>query len=173
MNNKNKNKGFSLIEVIVVIAIMAIAVSLGVSLFSWIRTHRLTSMTETLNSTIGNTRSNTMTKSGNYELVVKKESKKIVAVITNTTKGVEIDKATIGNEGDINVKVGGGNVSLSTTRELHISFSKSDGSYSEIAVYDNVGNKIGDIDDNTITVSFRNRSHSIKLVKLTGKHYIK
>ncbi len=171
MENKKNNKGLSLIEVLVTIAIMAIAVGVGVSLYSWIRTHRLTSMTETLDSKIGDTRSYNMTKSGNFELVVKEESSKFVAEINNVTTNTNVSKTTIGNGGSIEVKVGGAKQKITGNKELHIRFSKNDGSYSQIAIYNN-GVFSGDLSDNSIKLSYQNRSRTITLVKLTGKHYI-
>ena len=63
---EHNNKGFSLIELVITIAIMAVVVGASVSIYSWIKSHRMQSFAENTNDVICSIRSNTLYKDGAY-----------------------------------------------------------------------------------------------------------
>lgn len=187
MDRENRNKGFSLIELIVTIAVMAVVTGATMSIYSWIRTHRLTSMAESMDSAIGDLRSVTLAKSGKYQLVIKQDSGDYVAFLqkSDTTDALgnpiwnTIDTTTIGSKGDISFfdNISGTEyfVSSSSDIQIIISFNKSDGSFSNIAWEDTSTGVSGtnNIKDSEIAVTYAGKTKTVKLVQLTGKHYIK
>lgn len=181
MNERNKNKGFSLIELIVTIAVMAIVTGATMSIYSWIKSHRLKSMAENVNDAIGDLRSITLSKGGKYQLVIRKDGNDYIAVIqTGNTQpdGTVIwtdmrEKTTIGSKGDIYFDDAGTSTrkSVSDTVQIIIQYTKADGSFSSIKWYDTAGGD-GFIDNNKINVKYAGEGKIVNLVELTGKHFI-
>lgn len=186
MVRKRNNKGFSMIEMIVTIAILAVITGAAVSIFSWVKNNRMRSMAGNVNTAISDTRSKTLTKGGTFELIIKKETSDdaaaktkagdYVSIINNTDTGsgtmTQVSKKKISEVGKISVECSGTTYEVSTNHEIHISFKKADGAFYEMAVYDTTtGTKVGDF-DGEIEMSYANLDRTIKLNKLTGKHYI-
>lgn len=170
MVKKRNNKGFTMIEIIVTLAIMAIVTAGAISMFSWISRNKIRSMAGDVNTAIGDTRSRTLSKGGTFELIIKKESDDYVAIIKNvTTSGTTTEKKKISDYGTISVE--SGTYKVGSGCELHISFNKSDGSIKEMAVYSSETAKTCDF-NGEILFEYSNLSKKIKLVKLTGKHYL-
>lgn len=184
MVRKRNNKGFSMIEMIVTIAILAVITGAAVSIFSWVRNNRIRSMAGNVNSAISDVRSMTVTKSGTFELIIKKgkndgsETDKYFAIIIKENpSGTDtlISEKQIAKEGSISVSAGSNNYDVASGDELHISFNKSDGSFNKMEVKDSSGgsssfksiNGVG-----TIKVSYASLERTITLNGLTGRHGI-
>lgn len=173
MMKKRDNKGFSIIEIIVTLAIMAIITASAVSIYSWISKNKIRSMAGNVNSAISDVRSKTLSKSGNWQLIIKKDSTgKYVAIINQTDNAgnVSSENKTIADYGKISVMtLHAGVYTLDEQFELHISFKKADGSVDEMAVYRS-GTRIDEI-KGEIKLEYSNLSRTVKLIKNTGKHY--
>lgn len=166
MNKKSRNKGFSLIEIIVTIAIMAIVTGTSVSIYSWVRSHRMQEIAGNISDAIGEVRSDTLSKSGTYELVIKKSSDKFVASVTHNSETIN---RTISSRGTVSAVTNSGTkYQVGTTYKIIIIFDKSDGSFSKMVCSD--GTNEYDID--YILAEYSGLSKKVKLNKLTGKHYI-
>lgn len=178
MVKKHNNKGFSMIEMIVTIAILAVITGAAVSIFSWIRNNRIRSMAGNVNTVISDTRSKTLTKGGSFELVIKRDTdSSIIAEIYSSNAGdptSPIDTKKISSkDGDITVESSGTEYHVNSSYELHISFNKADGAFKEMAVYSTSGSSTSGMNfDGEIKVSYAGLDRTIKLIELTGKHYI-
>lgn len=167
VSEQNKNKGFSLIEIIVVIALLAIVTGASAAAFSSVKSHKIKEFAGNINNAISETRTNTLTKSGSYELVITYESNQFVAKLYHNgslleTKTLTKDKkasiSCVGATSSANFKVEDGN-------DIRIAFNKADGSFSKMM--------IGSEEiKGSISVERAARTKVINLVKLTGKHYM-
>lgn len=166
MNKKNRNKGFSLIEVIVVIALMAIVTGATMSIYSWIRTQRIEKLTENISDSINDLRTANRTKDGTYSLYIVKASDGFEASMD--VNDVVCKKTNLGSIGKIEViDTSGNKKSIEGSTKLHLRFDKSTGKL----VLMNIGGS--GIDVNTeIYISYKDLSRKISISSLTGKHYI-
>lgn len=175
MNKKKKNRGFSLIEIIVTIAIMAVITAGAVSIYSLINSSKLKSMAGKVNDAISDVRSDTLTKEGVYGLLMRYDNTDKCCTISFYKDGNVSNpykKISLGKSGRYYVKDKSGNkcyLDRTDTNGLDIEFNKSDGSFSLI----NATASGTAIDmDNYIYVEYSGKVKKIKLIKLTGKHYI-
>lgn len=179
MNKKNRNKGFSLIELIVTIAIMAIVTGAAMSVYSFIKTSRLRALSENVNDAISDLRSVTLAKSGDYSLFIFYDSSKksYIARMTKYEKKADgsvsnkqIKTINIGTKGEIYcMDSAGSKYKLSDGYSLHIKFDKADGSFSSVN-FSKLGHTVNNLTD--IYVEYAGKVKTIKLITLTGKHYI-
>lgn len=174
MSEKNRSRGFSLIEIVVTIAVMALVTGASVSVYSWIKSHRIREISVNVNDAVSDVRSKTLTKSGKYELVIKYSSKKYIAQLNHTVGGstTSTDK-TISGVGTVYCKIGTTEYDLQDGKEIHIEFNKADGSFSKMHLYDPAtGVWVGKPDAGYINVKYGGYTKKIKLIEATGKHYI-
>lgn len=177
MNSKKNNKGFSLVEMLVTIAILAVVTATSVSIYSWIKANRIKSVTKNIDTAISNTRSETLTKAGTYELVLRGTSDNIVAVLNRTVNGtVKSETKTVGNTASIYCLGTDGNkyyIKKGGTYQLCISFNKSDGSFKRIELLDfSVATPLPIPISNDIYIEYGGLSRRISLKKETGKHSV-
>lgn len=180
MDNKKRNKGFSLIEVIVTIAIMAVVTGATISIYSWTRSAQLKETTNGINDAISELRSVTLSKNGRYRLWIYNEaaSKKNYVVIQkynlSTSNWDEYSKKAIGKKPSVYCEdLSGNKYNIENNvsgNQIFIEFNKSDGSFVSAKCIAPSGTNI-DIDE--IKVAFGDNTKEIKMIKLTGKHYIK
>lgn len=170
MNKKNRNKGFSLIEIIVTIAVMAIVTGATMSIYSWIKSHRIKNIAENISDAIGDVRTKTLSKGDSYELIIRKNASGKYETVISSSSGSETND--IGKVGTIYCVSDDGltKYEVGTDYEIHLAFSKSDGSFSTIKVKKSDGTLL-DI-TNEIHIEYAGLSKNIKLKELTGKHYI-
>lgn len=179
MNKKNRNKGFSLIELIVTIAIMAIVTGAAMSIYSFIKTNRLRALSENVNDAVSDLRSTTLAKSGDYSLVILYDSSKksYIAKLSKSVKkpdgsvSVKTYKTdTIGTKGEIYCMDSAGNkYKLSDGYAINIRFNKADGSFSSVN-FSKAGHTVNNVTD--IYCEYAGKVKTVKLITLTGKHYI-
>lgn len=170
VNNKNRNRGFSLIEIIVTIAVMAIVIGATMSIYSWIKSHRIKNIAENISDAIGDVRTKTLSKEGSYELIIRKNTSGKYEAVISSTSGSETN--VIGNVGTISCTSDDGltEYKVGTDYEIHLAFNKSDGSFSTIKVKKSDGTLLNI--KNEIHIEYAGLSKNIKLKELTGKHYI-
>lgn len=199
MGNRKKNGGFSLIELIVTIAIMAIAIGLSASIYNLVKSSRITSMAERVNSSISDLRTTTLAKADNYRIIIYKNGEKYISKIEKEkvsvdpitgsiiTDWVEYKTTTISDYGSVYCYDSSGNKrnvgDSNTDYVILISFNKANRAFNEISCYlkgdvsfdpDNniiTGSPI-DVANNEIHVEYSGRSRKIKMLEVTGKHYI-
>lgn len=169
---EHNNKGFSLIELVITIAIMAVVVGASVSIYSWIKSHRMQSFAENTNDVIGSLRSDTLSKDGAYELVIKKSGDNFVAEVSNGTKSETTTLGSAKYSSSLYGTVSSTKYTVEDGHEIHISFNRVDGSFNKMDICTSSGSSIGSVSDGYIYLSTSGLSKKIKLVKLTGKHYI-
>lgn len=178
MNKKNRNKGFTLIELIVTIAIMAIVTGATMSVYSFIKTNRLRALSENVNDVISDLRSATLAKSGNYSLTISYDSSKksyIAQITKSETKPdgsvshIMYKTKSIGTKGEIYCKDSGSEYKLSDGYSINIRFNKADGSFSAVN-FSKSGHTVNNVTE--IYVEYAGNVKTVKLITLTGKHYI-
>lgn len=162
---------------LVTIAIMAIVTAVSVSIYSWIKANRIKSVTKNIDTAISNTRSETLTKAGSYELVLKGTSDKVVTVLYRNVNGtVRSETKTIGNTASIYCKGTDGHkyyIKKGGTYQLCISFNKSDGSFKRIELLNfSVATPTPVPIYNDIYIEYGGLSRKISLKKETGKHSV-
>lgn len=181
MECKKSNTGFSLIEMIVTIAIMAVVLGGAISIYSLINSSRLNSMAENIDDAISDTRSRTLAKSGEYQLKIYADGGNIKATVQKmngatwenfetTTLGrdnVHVTLKDVPSNNEVEIKEG------SSGYYLIVSFNKSDGTFNKIKIVKNGSATESDVADNEVYVSYANKTKTIKMLKDTGKHYIK
>ncbi len=172
MNRKKNNRGFSLIEIIVTIAIMAVITAGAVSIYSLINSSKLKSMAGKVNDAISEVRSATLTKEGVYSCQIQYDNTEKCCTILLRKDGNVYKKISLGSSGRYYVKDKSGNpyyLDKSTLNSLDLEFDKSDGSFKRITAKSSATT----VDmDGYIYVEYSGKVKKIKLVKLTGKHYI-
>lgn len=180
MNLKNKNKGFSLIELIVTIAIMAIVTGAAVSIYSFINTHRLEKLVGNTSDCLNDLRSYTMSKPNNYCLVIRKDGDDYLGEIYYY-KGSkwELDSSKlIGSVGKLTVTISSGTDAISESRGLIMGYNKS-GSLSYMKMV-NLNGAVPDCIDYTgdplstfkIDYSYAGKGKKLTIASMTGKHYV-
>lgn len=179
VNEQNKNRGFSLIEILVTIAVLAIVSVASMSIYSWIKSHRFKSMVENVNDAISDTRSRTTTKEGSYELVISKNASDgnfIAELYQNRGASNEriVEKYTISKKGSIwcgdKADNGATTYKVEDGNNICIAFSKLDGSITKMVMETAGGNIV--LDKGIINFNYDGLTRKIKMIELTGKHYI-
>lgn len=174
MNKKSRNKGFSLIEIIVTIAIMAVVAGGSVAIYSGVGSHKMKEIVGNIDNAMSDMRSDTLSKEGSYELIIRKSSDKYVAVIERTVgSNVVTETKTISKYGSIYCvdKSSSMKYTVGTDYEIHISFNKTDGSFSTMSCWKTDGSEKHDI-TNYIYADYSGLSKRVKMLAITGKHYI-
>ncbi|MCI8668428.1 MAG: type II secretion system protein [Lachnospiraceae bacterium] len=182
MNEADKNKGFSLIELVVTIAVMGIVVLISVNLYWMIQKADVESAAENIDSALSSLRSKTLSKGNEYMLRIEPDGTNICkveilekAVIVNEDGSVTEDSwKVLQSEKLKGAKVSGsdgaGNdVTIEDGCMIEIQCSKSNGSYTRAEVIKPDATKINIV---RINISKAERKKVIKLVIPTGRHYI-
>ncbi len=149
------------------------------SIYSWTKSARLKETTNGINSAISELRSTTLSKNGRYRLWIYKKAADNTnyAVIQKynsvTSNWEEYSTEKIGSKPSIYCVDAAGNDLVLENKafgnQVYIEFNKSDGSFSTANCFSASGSNVN-IDE--INVSFGGNNKTIKLVLLTGKHYI-
>lgn len=160
-------KGFSLIEVIICLAIASILSVSAFSLAGYIKNADTKKCGKQLNQKIETARMTTMSKSGDWQFYIYKESDGIYYCLTTDTtldrsKGKKIGSSSMKlyatKKGETETLLSEG------TSEIHMKFTKNTGCFSTedgASIY------------KSIRVEGKNSvSITIQLVEKTGKHYI-
>lgn len=176
--DRNKNRGFTLIEIIITIAIMAIVTVGSVSIYSWIKSNRLKSLSENTNNVISDLRTETMSKSGRYKLQISYDSNKQYVAKIYIVSGTDgagnpiwsvYDTQNLGTRGDISVDAGGTVNSLKSGWVIELEYNKADGSFKTATCSKGTTSYSGITD---LDIEYGGNTRTVKLITLTGKHYI-
>lgn len=177
MNLENRNKGFSLIELIVTIAIMALVTGASMSIYSWIKTHRVEEMVQNIDDCISELRTETLTKQGSYSLRIRKDGDNYIGSFYKKEASGSYSKykdVTIGSVGIIRcflVSPSAADHKVNGINCIEIMFDKS-GSVSKFVYVKESGGSIASTADGEIEVEYAGINRKVVLSKVTGKHYI-
>lgn len=178
MSKINKNKGFSLIELIVTIAVMSIVVLISVNLYGLIRNADTKSAAGNIDTMISSLRSKSLTKNGEYKLCIEMDADKNYSVVLYEYKVVVPEDGLVWkiieseNLGKVTISVldsAGNEAVIDADNILELKCSKSNGSFinSKYLKSDET-----DFEVTQIKIVKGNSMKRIKLVLLTGRHYI-
>lgn len=187
MRQIRKNQsGFTLVEMIIVIAIAAILAGIAGASFGAIRAGNAAKSASKFDSKLSTTQTTNMTKEGKTFLYVYQDSNGIQAVVVTadtanpdgfTTRNQVTSAVAAGNASA--TKIGGSKVSVSatgsgssltlnTSNMLKIGFDKATGAFTR--------SNLGAASDTTFydEISFSGSEvFKVKLVKATGKHFVR
>ncbi|MBQ4069089.1 MAG: type II secretion system protein [Lachnospiraceae bacterium] len=179
---KKNNKGFSLIEIIVALAIMGLCVAGAVSLYSSLSGAKVNSAATKLDSQLSLTRTNTLTKKGDWILEVNKTSGKYYAILFYDGDGTgleEFKKVELGDAGSIDIKytkVIYDATSGTTTKTpgvaidtvpMKIGYDNGSGACVAVTTHGVTNYYVGDI-----TITDGKKTREISITRATGKHYL-
>lgn len=185
MNLKNKNKGFSLIEIIVTIAIMAIVTGAAVSIYSFINTHRIEKLAGNTADCLNDLRSDSMSKQKEYCLVIRRDDDDNYLGEIYYYDGAqwkENSEKLIGSVGKLEVETGAGTVAVSAGQGLVIAYEKS-GSLKCMKSVHLIGGansyisaalspSVASVSSYRIKYKYANQNRTLTIADVTGKHYI-
>ena len=171
LDKTNKNKGFSLVEIIVVIALMAIVTGASMSIFSWIRTHRVEKLTENISDCINDVRTSQLSKDGSYYLKIIKDGEEYKGRIFKA--GTLVKEKVIGSVGIIEVieEVSSTKRKVTAQDYIQIEFDKSTGGIYQIMIV-NSSSGVAKAIKGKISISYSDLNRDIEISTITGKHYI-
>lgn len=190
MNEKNKNSGFSLIELVVVLAIMGVVVLFSVEIYGNINSADVESAAENTNSMLSLLRTRSITKANDFIMKIEKNSEgEFIACLYENRKKTDAsgklvdnwekttDGFNLGNKVTITcVTKNGTKHNLTAKKSFKAACSKSNGSYKSLVCVDNSGTVVsGTADGDLINqIVFKKGKHSekIKLIIPTGRHYV-
>lgn len=159
---KRNNKGFSLVELIVTICIMAVVTTVGLLSFGLVSGRQVISCAEEINSYIGKTRVEALSRE-NAELEVWVASD---GVYVNLSLGATPGQDTQVGKTNISVKYKtstGAEVTLTETQRLSLSFDRGSGAFK----FPGMGAEVREI-----IIGGGNHTRKIILIPQTGKYYI-
>lgn len=171
---KMNNRGVSLIEIIVVVAIITILTASSVSAMSYLTRGNAKKAAKTVYSFVTQSRTDAMTKSGNWSLTIKKSGDNFVLVTECTdfyfggvlrncldASGSEAYDKTVLDSSVTGITCGG--VAVDDANPYVINFKKSTGAVDKI----NGSEATGGYTD--IVVSLSGNTRTLRLYHLTGK----
>lgn len=173
---KINNRGISLIEVIVVVAIMMVLTATSVSAMSYLVRGNAKKAAKTIYSFVTQSRTDAMTKSGDWTLTIKKSGDNFVLVTECTgfslggvlqdcldSAGNAYDKTVL----DSNVTgIMCGGIAIDDANSCVIKFKKSTGEVDKINGHEATASSGGYMD---IVVSLSGNTRTLRLYYLTGK----
>lgn len=184
MNEADRNKGFSLIELVVTVAIMGIVVLISVNLYRVIEKADMNSAVENVDTMLSSLRSKTLSKGNEYMLRVEKDGDSSCKVEVWEKAPIFAADGSLLSEGNWKVLESERlkNVTVSASDGegtekiiesgcvIEVQCSKSNGSYTRSEYIDSAGVKTGNIKQIYITKG--DRKKAVKLILSTGRHYV-
>lgn len=177
---KKNNKGFTLIEIIVALAIMGLCVAGAISLYSSLSGAKVNSAATKLDSQLSLTRTNTLTKKGDWVLEVNKSSGKYYAILFHDGDGAgweEYKKVELGDASSIEIEYTkvtyASGVATKTTGveithvPMRIGYDNGSGACVAVSTHGVTNYYVGDI-----TITDGEKTREITITKATGKHYL-
>ncbi len=182
MNETNKNKGFSLIELVVTVCIMGIVVLISVNLYGRIRSAEMKSAAENIDSSLSSLRSKSLAKAGEYKLNVSMNSSGnyVVSILEYTVTTEEdgsvssdwvvIESEKLGSSITISgLDDAGTDTVIESGDRIEIQCSKSNGSFTYSKLIQSDGTELN---VEQIKIKKGDTAKVVKLVRSTGRHYI-
>lgn len=174
---KNRQKGFSMIEMIIVIAIMGIFTALATIGFGYLKSGNVKAAAKSIDSNLTKLKLDTMSQDKKPYMCLYKVGSDTYMLCTTDTSITP--NASNGQKiGNGNVEIYFGNASnnlkeqLKGTTKKYVAFKKGSGAFTE--EFDDKKKKtVVQDSDSTITVKTqKGTAYVIHLIKDTGKHYI-
>lgn len=190
MNEKNKNSGFSLIELVVVLAIMGVVALFSVEIYGNVNSADVESAAENTDSMLSLLRTRSITKADDFIMKIEKDADgEFVTCLyenrkTTDASGKEVDNwvktsdgFTIGNTVTITcITKSGTKHKLTAKKSFKAVCSKSNGSYKSTVCVDGSGTVVSGTGDSDLIdqIVFKKGKHTekIKLIIPTGRHYV-
>lgn len=168
---KNRQKGFSMIEMIIVIAIMGIFTALATIGFGYLKSGNVKAAAKNIDSNLTKLKLDTMSKDKKpYMCIYKVGSDTYMLCTTDTTI---TPNASNGQKiGNGNVEIVANGEKLSGSKKIYVAFKKGSGAFTE-EFDDRKKQTVVKNPDSTIVVkSQKGTSYVIHMIRDTGKHYI-
>ena len=161
--NKLNNQGFSLLELLIVIAIIAVFSVTTIFGISAISKGNAKKMNKNLYSSLSQLKTSTMSKTGKWQIVIKKQDNDLLISVMRDSKEKETYKCSASR---VNLVYNDGTDHSIKDDELVIEFSRDDGSVKSITYG---GTDISDKQHGKFIVTAAGRSYETELWYKTGR----
>jgi prepilin-type N-terminal cleavage/methylation domain-containing protein len=166
---KNRQKGFSMIEMIIVIAIMGIFTALATIGFGYLKSGNVKAAAKTIDSNLTKLKLDTMSKDKKPYMCIYKVGSDTYMLCTTDTS-LKLNASNGQKIGNGNVEIVANGEKLSGSKKIYVAFTKGSGSFAEN--FEKNPTVVKNPDSTIVVKSQKGTSYVIHMIRDTGKHYI-